>query len=51
MAFDKIFCGKLRNLCNVLYDDGIIYYHMPSFGKTNPLRREHFADFERAYRG
>lgn len=23
--------------------------NMPSFGKTNPLRREHFADFERAF--
>ena len=22
---------------------------MPSFGKTNPLRREHFSDFERAF--
>ena len=23
--------------------------NMPSFGKTNPLRREHFAEFERAF--
>ncbi|MBQ9244534.1 MAG: N-6 DNA methylase [Proteobacteria bacterium] len=23
--------------------------NMPSFGKTNPLKREHFADFEKAY--
>ena len=22
---------------------------MPSFGKTNPLKEEHFADFEKAY--
>ena len=24
--------------------------NMPSFGKTNPLKREHFADFEKAYK-
>lgn len=24
--------------------------NMPSFGKTNPLKKEHFADFEAAYR-
>lgn len=23
--------------------------NMPSFGKTNPLKAEHFADFEKAY--
>ena len=23
--------------------------NMPSFGKTNPLKKEHFADFEKAY--
>ena len=33
--------------------EGVWFYdlrtNMPSFGKTNPLKEEHFADFEKAY--
>lgn len=35
------------NTCEIWFYD--LRTNMPSFGKTNPLKKEHFADFEKAF--